>query len=145
MRVLVAYDNTDGARAALAAVGPLVRAANAEIVVLQVLNPRIDAANVRAPTTAEAMVQVSAQARAAIEAQLAELGLRAEVRVETEPRDEDDAETIVRIAREAGADMIAIGSRRAGGLSGAVLGSVVRSVVQHAHCPVIVVRPDHRP
>lgn len=144
MRFLVAYDDTEGARAALAAVVPLARAAAAEVVVLQVVNPLIDAANVTAPSTHEAMAQVTATDRAAIEARLAELGLQAEVRVESATRGEDDWEHIVHVAQDVSADLIAIGSRRAGGLSGAILGSVVRAVVQHAHCPVLVVRPDHR-
>lgn len=144
MRFLVAYDDTEGARSALAALVPLARAASAEIVVLHVLNPLIDAAGVKAPTTREAMVRVTAEARAAIEARLAELGLQADVRVETGARGEDDWEHIVHVAQDLGVDLIAIGSRRAGGLSGAVLGSVVRSVVQHSPCPVLVVRPDHR-
>lgn len=144
MRFLVAYDDTEGARSALAALVPLARAASAEIVVLRVLNPLIDAADVKAPTTREAMVRVTAEARAAIEARLAELGLQADVRVETGTRGEDDWEHIVHVAQDLGVDLIAIGSRRAGGLSGAVLGSVVRSVVQHSPCPVLVVRPDHR-
>jgi nucleotide-binding universal stress UspA family protein len=142
VRFLVAYDDTNGARAALAAAVPLARAASAEVVVLQVVNPLIDAAGVTAPTTHEAMQQVTAKDRAAIDARLAELGLQAEVRVEAATRGEDDWEHIVHVAQDVDADLIAIGSRRAGGLAGAVLGSVVSSVVQHAHCPVLVVRPD---
>ena len=143
MRFLVAYDDTEGARSALAAVVPLARAASAEVVVLQVLNPLIDAAAVNAPTTREAMVPVTTGAHSAIEARLAELGLQAEVRVEERARDKDDWEHIVRVATELEADVIAIGSRRAGGLAGTILGSVVRSVVQHSPCPVLLVRPDH--
>ncbi len=142
MRFLVAYDGTDGAAAALAAAAKLARAASAELVVLHVLNPLIDAANVVAPTTHEAIAQVAAGSRASIEARLSELDLPAEVRVESSSRGEDDWEHIVHVAQDVSADLIAIGSRRAGGLSGAVLGSVVRAVVQHSHCPVLVVRPD---
>ena len=50
---------------------------------------------------------------------------------------------IVRRAKELGADLIAIGTHvpGRGGLSRAILGSVVDHVVWHAHCAVIAVRP----
>src|SRR5687768_4418192 len=51
-------------------------------------------------------------------------------------------EAIVHLAEEIGADMIVIGSRGFGGLNRALLGNVADSVVRHAHCPVLVVRPQ---
>jgi nucleotide-binding universal stress UspA family protein len=50
-------------------------------------------------------------------------------------------EAIVHLAEEIGADLIVIGSRGFGGLRRALLGNVADSVVRHAHCPVLVVRP----
>jgi nucleotide-binding universal stress UspA family protein len=41
------------------------------------------------------------------------------------------------------ADIIVMGSRGLGGLSGLVLGSVSSAVVSHASCPVVVVRKDN--
>lgn len=41
------------------------------------------------------------------------------------------------------ADIIVMGSRGLGGLSGLVLGSVSSAVVSHAFCPVVVVRKDN--
>ena len=40
------------------------------------------------------------------------------------------------------ADMIVLGSRGAGGFSRLVMGSVSSQVVQHAHCPVLIVPPE---
>jgi len=143
MRILVAYDGTDGANAALTAAANVAKASSADVVVLHVLNPLIDAADVVAPTTHDAMVTVAARARAALEARVAVLGLQADVRIEQLTHGEDAWEHIVHVAQDVDANMIAIGSRRAGGLTGAILGSVVRAVVQHSPCPVLVVRPDN--
>jgi nucleotide-binding universal stress UspA family protein len=52
----------------------------------------------------------------------------------------DYAETILAVADEIGADMIVVGSRGLGQLSGMLVGSVSQKVVQHAHCSVMVVR-----
>lgn len=49
---------------------------------------------------------------------------------------------IVRLSEEIGAGLIVMGSRGLGGLKRALMGSVSDSVVRHAHCPVLVVRPD---
>jgi len=52
-----------------------------------------------------------------------------------------DAE-IVGLAGNLGARLIVIGSRGRGPLKRALMGSVSDSVVRHAHCPVMVVRPE---
>ena len=47
---------------------------------------------------------------------------------------------IVSLAEEEGAGLIVMGSRGQGGIQRALMGSVSAAVVQHAHCPVLVVR-----
>jgi nucleotide-binding universal stress UspA family protein len=51
-----------------------------------------------------------------------------------------DAE-IVDLAEELRSGLIVMGSRGLGGVRRALMGSVSDSVVRHAHCPVLVVRP----
>ncbi|HWB49516.1 MAG TPA: universal stress protein [Stellaceae bacterium] len=69
--------------------------------------------------------------------------LRCEVRAEY---GDAVAETIVRIARETGADQIVMGARGLGRLRGLILGSVTTQVVHLADIPVTLVkaRPRHR-
>ena len=50
-------------------------------------------------------------------------------------------EAIVHLAEDIDAGLIVIGSRGLGGLRRLLLGNVADSVVRHAHCPVVVVRP----
>ncbi len=48
----------------------------------------------------------------------------------------------MRVAEEVGTGLIVMGSRGLGGVKRALMGSVSDSVVRHAHCPVLVVRPE---
>jgi nucleotide-binding universal stress UspA family protein len=52
------------------------------------------------------------------------------------------ARQIVRVAEDIGSGLIVMGRRGLGGVRRALMGSVSDSVVRHAHCPVLVVRPE---
>ena len=47
---------------------------------------------------------------------------------------------IVSLAEELGAGLVVMGSRGQGGIRRALMGSISSSVIEHAHCPVMVVR-----
>jgi nucleotide-binding universal stress UspA family protein len=61
----------------------------------------------------------------------------ASVAVERRLEDGSPAETIVKVAREEGADLIVLGTQGRTGLARLVLGSVAERVVRLAPCPVL--------
>ena len=50
------------------------------------------------------------------------------------------AERILKYAEEAGVDLIAMGSHGLSGVLSVLMGSVSRKVLDHAKCPVLIVR-----
>lgn len=55
----------------------------------------------------------------------------------------DPSEVLIRASE--GAEVLVLGHRGRRGFARAVLGSVSQRCAQHAACPVVVVREDHRP
>jgi nucleotide-binding universal stress UspA family protein len=61
--------------------------------------------------------------------------------VETHLRSGEPDKEILRAAESLGVGLIVMGSRGLGTISRMLIGSVSDSVVRHAHCPVLVMRP----
>ena len=81
----------------------------------------------------------SEAARAELADSIAEvLGESPEVEVESRLTEGDPGEALV--TESESADLVVVGSHGRSGLRAAILGSVSRHVVDHAHCPVVVVR-----
>ncbi len=135
MRFLVAWDASDGARAALRQAQAMAGASD-QVDLLQVLNPLTDAADVQAPTTRQAMVTVTERAEAAMAAAAAPGMGQAVISLE---RNEDVAGRLLKEAESRSADVIVIASKRATGIRG-VLGSVAQQVLKDSRIPVLVVR-----
>lgn len=60
--------------------------------------------------------------------------------IRTELIEGNPAEAIIEVAKTRGSDVIVMGSRGLGRLTGLVLGSTSQKVVSHAPCPVLIVR-----
>ncbi|RAV33281.1 universal stress protein [Corynebacterium heidelbergense] len=67
-------------------------------------------------------------------------GFSADLQISHEVRESSPIDFLLELS--SGAEMIVMGSRGLGGLSGLVMGSVSAAVVSHADCPVVVVRKD---
>lgn len=88
----------------------------------------------------EALIE-GARTRAARGAEIArEVGFQAEPLVAVD--ESGIGETLVRVAKDRGASAIVVGAHRYGRMERLFLGSTSRVVLEHAHCPVLVVRPD---
>ena len=48
------------------------------------------------------------------------------------------------VSASKGADLVVLGSRGAGGFTRMLMGSTAGQVVQHAHCPVLIIPPEDR-
>jgi nucleotide-binding universal stress UspA family protein len=63
--------------------------------------------------------------------------------VEVHPRVAEGNAARVLLDAARGAELLVVGSRGHGGFAGALLGSVSQHCVQHADCPVVVLRGAH--
>jgi nucleotide-binding universal stress UspA family protein len=144
MRILLAVDGSKYSDAAVQALVSNIRKEDAEVLVLQVAEPRIFSAPPQMaagfePEMAEIMKEQFKQAQQTVEragAALKAAGFDAKGRVV-------EAETrtgILDVASEWHADLIVLGSHGRKGLQRFMLGSVAESVARGAFCSVLIVR-----
>lgn len=147
MKVLIGTDGSDAALDAARRALPLLASPDTVLVVCVAEPPAIAAegfesgfaGGVAAPEEIDAAWgAANAQAATALEQTVA--ALASDATVETLVENGDIGPTLCALADERGADVIVVGSRGHGAIRRALLGSVSTHLVNHAPCPVIVVR-----
>jgi nucleotide-binding universal stress UspA family protein len=141
-RLLVAYDTSDQANAALDVAFALARSEKASIVACFAIDieaemGRIAAAFHYTPVSAARMLRDDGRAvldAASARAETAGLPIR------TKLIDAPVVSGIAAYARSVGADMIVVGSHGRSGIPRLLLGSVAEGLMRHATVPVLVVR-----
>ena len=142
--ILLPTDFSECAECALPYATQMARAAGARVICLHVvepLMPPVGYAPVAEPLPA---VDVSEQLQQSAERELPRLAEREEcagLDVEEVIVHGEAAAEIVRVAAERDVDLIVISSHGRTGLGRMLFGSTAESVVRHAHCPVLVVKP----
>ena len=102
-----------------------------------------DEAELEDPLIEEELQRLSEQrSRELLDAEVEKVRSVGGTLVQAHLREGGAAQEIVGLAEEIGAGLIVMGSRGQSGIRRALMGSVSDSVVHHAHCPVMVVRPE---
>jgi nucleotide-binding universal stress UspA family protein len=149
-RILLAFDGSKEAFGATRAAVEISNATGSELHIVYAVNtePRMPWMPYLGPGTSEwweeALREIRHKSRAWVDQQAE--------RIEAEGAKVENVhlafgkpdEVIVKLGEELEAGLIVTGSRGLGGVRRALMGSVSDSVVRHAHCPVLVVRPGDR-
>lgn len=151
-RVVVGVDGSPGARAALDWAAAEARSRGARLHAVAVFLPPMAAWGFGevAYVPPVGIDEVRAATSARLEEQLAQAGVDGDLPVHQEVVQGAPAHRLLRASE--GADLLVVGTRGHGGVSGLLLGSVGQQCVHHAVCPVAVVRsigtakvsPTHR-
>jgi nucleotide-binding universal stress UspA family protein len=106
----------------------------------------IEAASITSPETTEELTEAyKEEARGNLERTAQALGGAADHQVERRIEFGDAAAEICRVAADDGFDVIVVGSHGSGFVKRVLIGSVSKHLLNHAPCPVVVVRAtDHR-
>ncbi len=141
MKILVATDDSKHSENAIDCVANYFKPQSTEVKILHVLTPAAASAPPEmARGYAPELEQEGVRAHALLEKyakQLRATGFTVDAVVENG----DVRECILDFAESWHADLIILGSRGRKGMGRLLLGSVAESVVRHAHCSVLVVRP----
>ena len=137
--ILVPFDFSVAAKRALAWAADLQRTTGGPPIRV------VHAINTRPAGTGEAMLEQlvpSENEIRALEQELREEARRVEATVTPEVRlaSSSPADILLDAARDAGADLVVMGSHGRTGVTRLLLGSVAEHVLRHAACPVVVLR-----
>ena len=142
-RILVAFDETPAAAFALRHVVPYAVDQRSRLRLLTVVPapPRmVVAAGVSPQQIADEMERDAQRRLRQVTATLPH-----ELSVTTILRHGDPAEEILALVRTQPVDLVCMGARGRGRVSGALLGSVSSAVLHHSPVPVVVLHPPHEP
>jgi len=134
--ILVAVDGSDAGELAVREGLELAKDAGAAITVVTVRQP---ISFLGAPYDQRELSRQLAHARASLDRAKAVID-EAGVEATYEIREGDPAEEILRLAEDRRAELVVVGSRGLGAITGALLGSVSKAVVKGADRPVLVVK-----
>jgi len=145
--LVVGVDSSDAARDALRWAADEARVRGARVVALHawsfVASAPIGDPGMIAIPAGDLPGQLEAEneaARAVLEAAIEDaLGPSPDVALELKLVEDDPADALV--AEGESADLVVVGSHGKSGLRAALLGSVSKHVIDHASCPVVVVKP----
>lgn len=135
--VVVAYDGTEGAKAALARAAEIAERDGSSLTLVEAVGGRVPSPAPGGPPLAkpEKRAMVRKDLRAAIAT--VSPGILASGWVIGGPA----GSGVVTVAEDIGADLVVTGSRARGRITRAVLGSVSTDILHQARCDVLVVHP----
>lgn len=144
MRILLTTDGSGYSQTAAEALARMFRPENAEVLVLEVVEPLIftpppQMAPGYAPEQAERLKEQFKEAEATT-TQTATVLRNSGFKTDTRVVESDIRSGILNIAAEWNPDLIVMGSHGRRGVEKFLLGSVAESVARHAKCSVLIVR-----
>lgn len=149
--ILLAVDGSKHSASTIQAAAELAKAFRSEVIVVHArqlmrspIPVGVDPIGIPTLAAAEEMALVEREldsaARSLVDHVVAELAGR-DIKARGEVLSgQSITKLILEATRDCSADLVVIGSRGLSDLTGLLLGSVAHQVVQHAHCPVLVVR-----
>jgi nucleotide-binding universal stress UspA family protein len=145
--ILLPTDFSECARHAVPAAAELARLLGARVLCLHVVEPVVPAVGWTPIAEPLPVADVSEQLEDSATRELPRFARCEEfggLDVEDLITHGEAASEIVRVAEERGADLIVISSHGRTGLGRIIFGSTAESVVRHAPCPVLVVKPPQK-
>ena len=142
--ILFPTDFSECANYALSYAASLARQASASIICVHVIEPVVPSVGYTGLNEPLPIADLSEQLEESAERELPKIGACDEcsgLEVEQVIAHGDAAAEIVRVAKERNVDLIVISSHGRTGLGRILFGSTAESVVRHAPCPVLVVKP----
>lgn len=135
--ILLGVDGSAHALKAAKVAGELTRAMQANLCIVAAYDPV--PAYLGEPNLLDTIAARQKHADEVLRAALKEVGPTPN-EIETEMLEGSAAEVIIEVANARQVDLIVVGSRGLGQLAGLLLGSQSQKIIQHAPCPVLVVR-----